>query len=137
METTKATHKKSIVSVRELCSIIRVAASHNVSKLTLGDLSIEFVRLPSYSPLEEPVKVPLEFEAPETLQTVQQNPPVQGRIADEREILDDIRLSQMICDDPEAFEQEVIDGHLHGLRERDEEARYSSFEQAVPGSRGG
>lgn len=41
---------------------------------------------------------------------------------EDKETLDDVHLSQLMVDDPEAFEQQMIDGQLQGRRDLNEEA---------------
>ena len=121
----------SIVTIKEVCNLIRVASQHAVSELKFGPLSVTFSpRLLSYGQLDKPVDslspvVPLSSEAPLPIE------PLAGGFDGAADIREDVRQSMLLIDDPLAFEQEMEDSHLQSPKDPDEEARYRSSEQAL------
>jgi len=96
-------------SVKDLCRIIEVCHKNGVSKLALGDLALEFSE-------NEPETLPQEYINPVFGPN---DTPVEAggkdRIEDEG-LLEEARYSQLMIDDPVAFEQEMIDGMLRDER---------------------
>ena len=107
--TGKVTDKKSESAVEKLVNnilpsdkivdIINVCKSSNIKSLEYGNLKLEFISNPSESPQ---TTIPLVHD-PE--------PPKRMFAEVDEEEFEDLRLSQLMIDDPAAFEQEIIDSH--------------------------
>jgi hypothetical protein len=84
----------------ELCELIKSCAEHGVSKLTLGELMIEFGKIP------EPVYVP-------TLANVQANSEAEKVALLDAEVdVKEDQLSQMYIEDPANYERLLLQGDL-------------------------
>lgn len=103
-------------SASEICAIIRASHHNGVSSLKLGALHVEFQKAP-----EPRRNVPAGASQPEAGETAAgvEGPFVVGDNAEtvpqaplseeDKELLEDARLAQLMTDNPEAYEQEIID----------------------------
>lgn len=103
----------------DLCRIIKCGAVNGVARLTIGDFQVNYYHPPAASlgpqVTADPPNV-TEFPAP----PASEQPP-EVTIADP-ELLEDLRMSQLMISDPLAFEQEIIDSHLEEARGADGQA---------------
>lgn len=98
-------------TIKELCKLIETAAAHGVSELKYADLSVTFGPKDRKG-AEETVYLPKEFSL-DTLASQDSEQSVPPQVS--HELLEDMRRSQLLIDDPMAFEQEMIDLHVsHG-----------------------
>lgn len=109
--TTEKSRKKTTPGV-DICAILEVCAKAGVARLKYGDLEVSFA-VPG-----QPV---MAFDLPKTTfdgfapQASGQVLTVDDKIgAVDKDLLDDMRRSQLMIDDPASFEQEVIENHLRG-----------------------
>jgi hypothetical protein len=77
-------------------------------------------RLP-YGQLDEPRSH--SFESPSTPTSVFTSEPTPRQVSGDKEILQDLEISQLMIDDPEGFELKMIDEQIHGRRVTDDEAQ--------------
>lgn len=89
----------NILPSGKIIDIINICKSSNIKNLKYGNLEIEFISNPA--PIAE---VPKTAAAPD---------PVKKMFSqhDDTE-LEDLRMNQLMIDDPAAFEQEIIDSHI-------------------------
>lgn len=101
-----------------LCDIIDACAKGGVTELKFGNIEIKFsvdprrfvdqITLPYNAPVDIGA---LKFNTSGTNQASQdsgQNPTF------DRDLLEDLRTSQLMIDDPHGFEREVVNSHLRG-----------------------
>lgn len=119
----------NIVSSRDVCLIIKTASQYNVAELEFGPLRVVFTRVPSYSPLEQPVTESNQSEG-NGLSFAVSGHKAHLPLNDDSELLEAIRTTQLAIDDPMAFEQEMADGFLQQGIE-DGETRNSRPKQAL------
>lgn len=83
----------------EILSIIERCDSHNVSELRLGTFEIKFK-----SGYKENVSLPnfTVYQTPDSETKIESPSPV------DKELLEDVRLSQLMIDDPFGFELEIM-----------------------------
>lgn len=100
---------KSNLRARDICAIIKSCSQNGVTVFRFGDLSLQFEPIEiSRSPVAMPdwPKAPYHPEASavaqEKLEQVDKN------------LVEDMRLSQLLIDDPLGYEQEMIDAHMRG-----------------------
>lgn len=118
------------LSVKDVCAIIRAASQHQVVELSFADLKLVFASRLPYSPLEKP----RNHSVPEdpSVQTVFPEALTDAQIDGDHEMLEQIRLSQLMVSDPEGFESVMIDEQIHGQRvEPDEVAQDLGTERAL------
>ena len=82
----------------KIVDIIRVCKSSNIKSLKYGNLEIEFISNPE-SPEATPISVQ-DHEPPE---------PMIAKV--DEEVEEELRMEQLMIDDPVAFEQQIIDSH--------------------------
>lgn len=108
----------SILSARDICSIIKAGFQYSVAKLTFGPLHIEFeahsAALRQLDKPSEALEAPQE-ESPSTA-------PIAGPMVFDKTLLDELEMNQRLIDDPEAFEIAAIDAQIHGNRAVNEQA---------------
>jgi len=93
-----------------ICAIISACADGKVSRFTYGDIMIEFpTHTQSFSNIESLPNLSYEFSAPQA----SEQPKESGKDFD-RELLEDLKASQQMIDDPYGFEREIIESHLRG-----------------------
>lgn len=93
-------------SSKDLCRIIETASKANVSTIKIGNLEVSFLpkSLPTIEDLSKTHSDAVEqTSSPE--QKVSMTPV-------EKDLLEEARTSQLMVDDPLAFEQEIIDGFM-------------------------
>ena len=101
-----------MVDIREFTKLLKACRSSGVTELTLDGMNIkfnvEYIPATTVSYQNQPSKS----------STPEDRPPEQIIMTEEEEaVLEEIRKSQMMLDDPEAFEQMIIDSHLERARE--------------------
>lgn len=101
------TNKTGSLSIEQYADMIKVARSHGVSKLKFRDLELEFY--PDHGELGPKDDVDL----PKT-QIPPMSPASDTKPAVDQDLLEDMRRTQLLLDDPMAFEQEMITAHLEG-----------------------
>jgi len=108
------TKSRKSSQVEDICRIIEVSARAGVAKLKFGDVEVEFTPIApdlGYHAKVDPSQyITSEMATPDSEQK-------SGMTISDRELLEDMRRSQLMIDDPMAFEQEMIDLQLtHGER---------------------
>lgn len=102
-----------MVDIKEFTKLLKACRAHGVKELTLVGIGIKFDV--EYIPSDT-----VPYNKPPKLSTLEDRPPEQIIMtAEEEAVLEEIRKSQMMLDDPEAFEQMIIDSHLERGREID------------------
>lgn len=100
---------KKATAATEVCAIIGACRTAGVSSLKWRDLEIVFAQQGPEAPADLPKTDVYEYAPPES----GQGPQVDDTIATvDKDLLEDMRRSQLMIDDPASFEQEVIDSHL-------------------------
>lgn len=107
-----------LLTADAVCSILEACKKSGVSSLTFCGLHVEFRNAAPGG--ETPASQGFVFrpEGGETPLTDDQGAVLQARIEltpEEKQVLEDARLSQLMTDDPLAYEQEVIDAKLEDL----------------------
>lgn len=112
--TVEKSRKKATPPV-DICAILEACAKAGVAKLKYGDLEVVFA-VPG-----QPV---MAYDLPKTTfdgfapQASGQELAVGDELATvNKDLLEDMRRSQLMIDDPASFEQEVIHNHLNGVAE--------------------
>ena len=99
------------VDLKELNRLLKACRANGVTEFTLGTMIIKFGV--EYIPSDT-----VPYNKPSKLSALEDRPPEQIIMtAEEEAVLEEIRKSQMMLDDPEAFEQMIIDSHLERARE--------------------
>lgn len=105
----------------EIVKIIEACGRNGVSNITFDNISINFMVESNPNNSVVSSQVPLTQTVQGQASTVPSGPSLQPRqlmmTAEEKLVLDEIRLGQLMIDDPDAYEQHMIDTHLE--RERD------------------
>ena len=105
---------KAGLSAADICAIIDACAKSRVSSLTYAGLEIKFdvAATTDRNPLEYvPVDQP---EGGETPSGGSQGAATQAKVhlsEDDKTLMEELRLAQLMTDDPLAYEQEMIDSH--------------------------
>lgn len=114
---TEGAEKKRLTKRREssllerLPAILEACKNSGVVTLKCGELEVNFAS-PGLIPVDLGVSAPYTLpnpSSPAPLASV----PQQTELID-KEMLEEMRLSQLMIDDPEQFEQEIIDSHTRG-----------------------
>lgn len=109
------TNRVKEFTAEDICRIIETAGAAGVAKLKFGDVEMDFspkvadlgaVAMPSlsnevYSPIASPASEQT-LSIDDKIKTV------------DEELLEDMRVAQLMLEDPLAYEQEMIDAHLAG-----------------------
>lgn len=97
-----------------LCAIISACAKGGVSELKFGVVEVRFFKPTSTPTHDTPA---MAIGAVTQIQEISAMPE-SGRPTSvnsfDRELLDDLRLSQLMIDDPQGFEREIVNSHLRG-----------------------
>ena len=97
-----------------LCAIISACAKGGVSELKFGVVEVRFFN-PTSTPTHDTPAMAIgavtQFQ--EISATPESGRPTSVNSFD-RELLDDLRLSQLMIDDPQGFEREIVNSHLRG-----------------------
>ena len=111
-------HEKSL-NATEICAIIRASYKCNVKKLRIKDFEVEFETSPGQSNAAEVfVNQPKGNAIPVAEHVLMDD--VEPFTPD-RELLEDMRLAQLMTDNPVAYEQEMIDANLDEQVVRDDD----------------
>jgi len=103
-------HKKTL-NANEICAIIRASYKYQVKKLRVGDLEVEFETLSSRGNAERVfVNQQVVEETPPATHVVHQDETPD--FEPDQELLEEMRLAQLMTDNPVAYEQEMIDANL-------------------------
>ena len=102
-----------------LCAIIEACANGGVSELKFGNVEVKFY--PKFTQTLDPTLSPTENSAmpepfqfmPSAMQDSRQLP-TQSNNAFDKDLLEDLRVSQLMIDDPHGFEREIVNSHLRG-----------------------
>lgn len=117
---TKPTETSSPFSASEICAILESCHKNGVTSLKLGALQVEFYQVPQLrgnvpagasqlADEETFVDTEGQFEVAESPQVIQK-----AELSDEdKALLEESRLAQLMTDDPAAYEQEMIDALQH------------------------
>lgn len=114
------TSSKDMFKVKEICHIVRVCSEAGVTELKFGDLEVKFGGAFLSSPTKtEPA--PLGFSEKEAYQSLPLKPvlPDSNTLSQkmnfiDKQVLEELERSQLMLEDPLAYEQLVIDEHISG-----------------------
>lgn len=104
----------------DLCIILDACRKNGVAALTLGDLHVSFYAPTNHRGNEWESEPPGE----ETPAGHEVETPNAGRVElteEQKELLREAKLSQLMADDPVAYEQAVIDAEMRGEHDVDVE----------------
>jgi hypothetical protein len=107
--------KRMAVDKLNLCAIIAACAKGGVSELKFGGVEVKFFNAstPVHDPLPTAISaVPTWNDLPAAQDSRQ--PVVKNAHAFDRDLLEDLRMSQLLIDDPHGFEREIVNSHLRG-----------------------
>ena len=100
---------KNTFSAADLCKILLAAGESGVKRLKMGDLEVDFVEkgpnIDQNTPFLGAENVPKSAISSGTMDTL------------DPELMEDMRVAQLMIDDPVAYEQEIIDAHISGVAE--------------------
>lgn len=99
--------KTGSLSIDQYADMIKLARSHGVAKMKFRGLELEF--FPDHGAQGHKA----DDDLPKT-QIPPMSPASDTKPAVDQDLLDDMRRTQLLLDDPMAFEQEVISAHLEG-----------------------
>jgi hypothetical protein len=91
---------------KEIIKLMQACQKYGVASFTKGDLSVNFIveSIPN-NPVSSSVYNPaLTQQFPD--RQIEPTPEV------ENEVLEELRMSQLMLDDPEAYEQMIVDSHM-------------------------
>jgi hypothetical protein len=108
-------------TVKEVSAIIKAAHHLNVKELRLGDLAVVFFSRLPYGPLDKP-RNSAPQESPDKVTSEPEPHPLKA-IAEDADLLREMHQTQLMIDDPEAFESVMIDEQIHGSRKPDAQAQ--------------
>lgn len=118
---TSATAKVPFTAA-DLSVILDACRKNEVAALTLGDLHVSF-----YAPANlRGNGRELEPQGEETPQGQEVETPTAGKVVlteEQKELLRDAKLSQLMAEDPLAYEQAVIDAEMRGEHDVEEDDR--------------
>lgn len=109
MNSTKST--VASFSVKDICRIIEISAHSGVAVLKFGDIEITF-RENGPSDIVDQPKAPFQESSPQA--SGEQEPQAQVLSPIQEELLEESYESQLLFDDPMAYEQMIIDGFSSG-----------------------
>ena len=100
---------------KSICAILDACAKAGVVKLKLYDMEVFFN---GHNQIQDPQWLPIDNSgAPEsqfTPATHDSGRHVKQESTFDEELLNDIRASQLMIDDPHGFEREIVNAHLRG-----------------------
>lgn len=98
-----------------LCDIINACAKGGVSELKFGSVEVKFFNpsTPAQAQLAMDIgAVPPQYDTP-AMQASRQ-PETKSINAFDKDLLEELRMSQLLYDDPHGFEREIVNSHLRG-----------------------
>jgi hypothetical protein len=98
-----------------LCAIINACAKGGVSELKFCGVEVKFFDPSTPAHVSLPMAigaVPPTYDTP-AMQDSRQ-PETKSVNAFDRDLLEDLRMSQLLIDDPHGFEREIVQSHLRG-----------------------
>ena len=101
--TKKSTAKSVSFSPEEICSIIETCSKSFVKKINLGGVEIEF----------QEAKETIGVLTPQQREAAPRVEEIAASAAD-HELIEDLSITQHMIDDPEAHEQDIINGLIKG-----------------------
>jgi len=110
---------------KEICNIIKACANARVKKLKIGDFEVDFLGEGT-----QPTFAGMPTTEPPKLGTVEE--PRQLELSEsDKQVFEDLEDAQMMIEDPEGYEQQIIDSHInrHKLGEVRHEANERSKTQ--------
>lgn len=106
-----------VFKVKEICHIIRVCSEAGVTELKFGGLEVKFGG--AFSPADKPKPATLGFQENKAYQSLPQKPVLpesdtfsQQMSFTDRSVLEELERSQLMLEDPLAYEQMVIDSYV-------------------------
>jgi hypothetical protein len=106
----------------DLCAILESCRQNGVAALTLGDLHVSFYAPPGLRRNERPA-VPPGAEPPVGQAVVTADAGEVELTEEQKELLREADLAQLMADDPVAYEQAVIDENLRGEQHGEDAGR--------------
>lgn len=106
MEPKRLTKPRNSSQIGQLCRMIEVCAKLGARTLTYGDLRVEFGPETGTLANFHHTEVPEEGNTDQSLVR-----PTEFSLAD-KDLLEDMHQSQLLIDDPGAFEDEIVQYHL-------------------------
>lgn len=128
---------------KDICNIIKACSQSGVTELCLAELTLKFNRSGAETPPEEVLtpqpQVPLYVEdldprdtpdLPSEQASATVESPIGLMTSEQKTTLEEIRVNQLMMDDPEAYEEYIVDSHLNRQREAGlgEETRHRRIE---------
>ncbi len=107
-------------SVKDICRIIEISAHSGVAVLKFGDIEIKF-RDNGPSAIVDQPKASLQESSPQA--SGETEPQVQTLSPIQEDLLIESYESQLLFDDPMAYEQMIIDGYSSGRNGRIEDVQ--------------
>jgi len=114
----------------DICNIIKTCAKSGVTELIFGTLKVNF-KQPGMAATET---WPGMVHAPPESGTTAEQVKKLALTTEDQELLDELAETQVMMDDPDQFEQSIIDHYLHqdnGVVDGDSESRHSQTQSAL------
>jgi len=105
------------LSAKDLCRIIEAGARFNLKSLKMGAVELEFADRGRLAIEDLPKTYQYDLPSPESAGAPNETKQEPKASIMESQLLEDARVSQLMVDDPVAFEQEMIDGFLGSRRQ--------------------
>lgn len=125
MEPKNLTKRTNVSLIKEICRIIETASNNGVKKLEYGELRLEFFENSSTA-ARQTVHDVVDIKNPSTVEPPSQLDTVAAHTVDP-DLLEDIRRSQMMIDDPAMFEHEIVQQHLRQGAVNEDEDRGTEY----------
>jgi hypothetical protein len=111
METEDLTNIPEVFTNVNICRIIKVCKEAGVSKLKFGDLEVEFNQpVKRFGPEEK-----LAYQKPaQVIAAPESKANTNAPSAFDKTLHEDLRITQLMLEDPLAYEQMVIDAQING-----------------------
>ena len=106
----------------DLCAILDSCRQNGVAALTLGDLHVSFYA-PAGLRRNEELPEPSGGETPAGHEVVTADAGAVELTDEQKELLREAELSQLMADDPVAYEQAIIDENLRGEQHGEDAGR--------------
>ena len=125
MEPKNLTKRSNVSLIKEICRIIETASNNGVKKLEYGELRLEFFENSS-TDAGPTVRDVVDIRNPSTVEQPSQLDTVTAHSVDP-DLLEDIRRSQMMIDDPMMYEHEIVQQHLRQGAVNEDEDRGTEY----------
>lgn len=118
---TATDHKEKRFTAQEICTIINACRKSDVSELSLGQLSVKFypkeVKFYAEMPkAETEIRDPFLVPGVDGVKPIDLTKPVDD--AHTKELLENMRVTEELINDPAAYEQSMIDSLMNASAEQ-------------------